>query len=120
MEARVAVAKVGKYATSESGDSFEMVEPRPAACRSCWLTGRHREDRKGCLIAVAQAISLLARGARSGRPRRRLPCYRLAKSRRPNILAVDLQSQTRDPRTIVPVVLIHAGSLRSWPMLPSR
>jgi serine phosphatase RsbU (regulator of sigma subunit) len=122
MEARVAVAKVGKYATSESGDSFEMVE-RPSGGLSFVLADGQTSGKPAKAVSIAvtrKAISLLADGVRDGPAARAasdyLCTYRSGKVLSTlNILSIDLQSQTLviTRNNPVPVILIHDGSLRS-------
>jgi len=122
MEARVAVAKVGKYATSESGDSLEMVE-RPSGGLSFVLADGQTSGKSAKAVSIAvtrKAIALLADGVRDGPAARAasdyLCTYRSGKVLSTlNILSVDLQSQTLviTRNNPVPVILIHDGSLRS-------
>jgi len=121
MEARVAVAKVGKYATSESGDSIEMVE-RPSGGFSFVLADGQTSGKPAKAVSIAvtrKAISLLADGVRDGPAARAasdyLCTYRSGKVLSTlNILSIDLQSQTLviTRNNPVPVILIHDGSLR--------
>jgi serine phosphatase RsbU (regulator of sigma subunit) len=121
MEARVAVAKVGKYATSESGDSFEMVE-RPTGGLSFVLADGQTSGKSAKAVSIAvtrKAISLLADGVRDGPAARAasdyLCTYRSGKVLSTlNILSIDLQSQTMviTRNNPVPVILIHDGTLR--------
>ena len=64
----LAVAKVGKYATSESGDTVEIVE-RPHGGLSVVVADGQRSGRSAKTISnivVRKAISLLAEGVRDG------------------------------------------------------
>jgi serine phosphatase RsbU (regulator of sigma subunit) len=118
MEARVAVAKVGKYATAESGDSFEMIE-RPAGGLSFVLADGQTSGKSAKAISHAvtrKAISLLADGVRDGPAARAasdyLCTYRSGKVLSTlNILSIDLQSQTMviTRNNPVPVILIQDG-----------
>lgn len=66
LEVDVAVAKVGKYATAESGDTFEMVE-RPRGGLSFVLADGQRSGRGAKFISnlvSRKAISLLGEGVR--------------------------------------------------------
>jgi serine phosphatase RsbU (regulator of sigma subunit) len=121
MEVQVAVAKVGKYATSESGDSLEMIE-RPEGGLSFVLVDGQRSGKaaKNISIVVARkAISLLAEGVRDGAAARAasdyLYTYRSGKvSATLNILSIDLASKTivitrNNPD---PVILIRAGEIQ--------
>ncbi len=68
LELFVGVAKTGKYATSESGDSVEVIE-RPHGGISLVLADGQRSGKSAKLIsniAVRKAISLLADGVRDG------------------------------------------------------
>ena len=65
-EVDVAVAKVGKYATSESGDTFEMVE-RPRGGLSFVLADGQRSGKSAKFISnlvARKAISPLGEGVR--------------------------------------------------------
>ena len=101
MEAAVAAAKVGKYATSESGDTLEMVE-RPGGGISFVLADGQRSGKPAKAISnivTRKAISLLAEGVRDGAAARAasdyLFTYRSGKVLATlNILSIDLQSQT--------------------------
>ena len=97
----MAVAKVGKYATSESGDTLEMIE-RPGGGISFVLSDGQQSGRPAKAISnvvVRKAISLLAEGVRDGAAARAasdyLFTYRSGKVLATlNILSIDLQSQT--------------------------
>lgn len=68
MEVQVAVAKVNKYASSESGDTVEVVE-RPHGGLSIVVADGQRSGRSAKLISnivVRKAIALLAEGVRDG------------------------------------------------------
>lgn len=120
VEAQVAVAKVGKYATPESGDSLEMIE-RPGGGLSFVLVDGQRSGKSAKAISnvvARKAISLLADGVRDGAAARAasdyLFTYRSGKVLATlNILSIDL-----DTRTLVitrnnpaPVVLVRAGAV---------
>lgn len=120
MEAQVAVAKIGKYATSESGDTVEMVE-RPGGGISFVLVDGQRSGKAAKSISnvvARKALSLLAEGVRDGAAARAasdyLFTYRGGKvSATLNILSIDLASNTlvitrNNPD---PVILIHDGVL---------
>jgi serine phosphatase RsbU (regulator of sigma subunit) len=101
VEIEVAVAKVGKWATSESGDSLEMVE-RPHGGFSFVLVDGQRSGRAAKAISnlvARKAISELAEGVRDGAAARAahdtLYTYKGGKvSATLNILSVDLTSGT--------------------------
>jgi hypothetical protein len=97
MEFRVAVAKVGKYASSESGDTLEMIE-RPGGGLSFVLADGQRSGKSAKAISnivTRKAISLLGEGVRDGAAARAasdyLYTYRSGKVIATlNILSVDL------------------------------
>ncbi|MDX1662720.1 MAG: SpoIIE family protein phosphatase [Candidatus Promineifilaceae bacterium] len=101
MEVLFGVAKIGKYATSESGDTVEMIE-RPHGGISIVLVDGQRSGRsakKISNIVARKAIQLLAEGVRDGAVARAahdyLFTYRGGKvSATLNILSVDAVSQT--------------------------
>jgi len=120
MEAQVAVSKIGKYATSTSGDTLEMVE-RPGGGLSIVLVDGQRSGKSAKAISnivARKAISLLADGVRDGAAARAASDYlythRAGKVLATlNIISIDLQSQTlvivrNNP---APVILILDGSL---------
>jgi serine phosphatase RsbU (regulator of sigma subunit) len=101
VEVQVAVAKVAKYATGESGDTVEMIE-RPHGGLSFVIVDGQRSGRSAKAISnlvARKAISLLAEGVRDGAAARAahdyLYTYRggqvLATL---NIISVDMVSQT--------------------------
>ena len=101
MEIEVAVAKVGKWATSESGDTLEMIE-RPHGGFSFVLVDGQRSGRAAKAISnlvARKTISELAEGVRDGAAARAahdyLYTHRSGKvSATLNILSVDLVSRT--------------------------
>jgi serine phosphatase RsbU (regulator of sigma subunit) len=101
VEARVSVAKVTKYASSESGDSLEMIE-RPTGGLSFVLVDGQRSGKSAKAISnvvARKAISLLAEGVRDGAAARAasdyLVTYRGGKVLATlNILSIDIQSQS--------------------------
>jgi serine phosphatase RsbU (regulator of sigma subunit) len=121
MEARIAVAKVAKYASAESGDSLEMIE-RPGGGISLVLVDGQMSGKPAKAISnvvARKAISLLAEGVRDGAAARAasdyLHTYRNGKVQATlNILSIDLQSQslviTRN--NPAPVILIRGGKVR--------
>lgn len=122
LEIQVAVAKIGKYATSESGDTVEMVE-RPHGGISLIVVDGQRSGRSAKTISnlvARKAMSLLAEGVRDGAVARAthdyLRTHRNGKvSAELNILSVDLATGTlvisRNSRC--PVLLRRAGAM-SW------
>jgi serine phosphatase RsbU (regulator of sigma subunit) len=101
MEIKVAVAKVGKWAASESGDTLEMIE-RPHGGFSFVLVDGQRSGRAAKAISnlvARKALSELAEGVRDGAAARAahdyLYTHRSGKvSATLNILSVDLASST--------------------------
>lgn len=101
MEVRFAVAKVSKYASSESGDTLEMIE-RPHGGMSMVLVDGQRSGRSAKAISnvvARKAVQLLAEGVRDGAAARAahdyLYTYRAGKvSATLNILSVDTLTRT--------------------------
>jgi len=101
MEIEVAVAKTGKWAVSESGDTLEMIE-RPHGGMSFVLVDGQRSGRAAKAISnlvARKAVSELAEGVRDGAAARAandyLYTHRGGKvSATLNILSVDLVSGT--------------------------
>jgi serine phosphatase RsbU (regulator of sigma subunit) len=101
MEVRFAAAKIGKYASRESGDTLEMIE-RPHGGLSMVLVDGQRSGRSAKAISnvvARKAVQLLAEGVRDGAAARAahdyLYTYREGKvSATLNILSVDTRSKT--------------------------
>jgi serine phosphatase RsbU (regulator of sigma subunit) len=101
VEIKVAVAKIGKWATSESGDTLEMIE-RPHGGLSLVLVDGQRSGKPAKAISnlvARKAISELAEGVRDGAAARAandyLYTHRGGKvSATLNILSVDMVSDT--------------------------
>lgn len=101
MEVKVAVAKVKKYATSESGDTVEMIE-RPHGGFSFVLVDGQRSGRSAKVIAnlvARKAVTLLGEGVRDGAAARAahdyLYTYRSGKVQATlNILSLDMASRS--------------------------
>ncbi len=101
LELQVSVAKVGKYATSESGDTLEIVE-RPQGGLSLVLVDGQRSGRAAKLISnlvSRKAISLLAEGVRDGAAARAAHDYLRAHRRGQvsaelSIVSLDLVTRT--------------------------
>ncbi len=103
MYAEFAVAKIGKYATSESGDTVEMVE-RPHGGMSFVMADGQRSGRSAKAISnivTRKVIALLGEGARDGVAARAAHDYLYAM--RGGKVRADLQilSVDMDSRTIV-------------------
>ena len=117
----MAVAKVGKYATSESGDTLEMIE-RPGGGISFVLSDGQQSGKPAKAISnvvARKAISLLAEGVRDGAAARAasdyLFTYRSGKVLATlNILSIDLQSQTLvlTRNNPAPVLVIRGEDIR--------
>ncbi len=101
MEIQIGVAKINKYASSESGDTLEVVE-RPNGGLSVVLADGQRSGKSAKLISnmvVRKVISLLAEGVRDGAAARAASDYlythRSGKVQSTlNILSIDLESRT--------------------------
>lgn len=120
MEVRIAVAKVGKYATSESGDTLEVVE-RPRGGLSIVLADGQRSGRAAKAISnivVRKAVALLAEGVRDGAVARAAHDYLFLHrggkvSAELNIVSIDLISRTLvvSRNSHCPVVVVKDGQL---------
>lgn len=122
LEIQAGVAKIGKYATSESGDTVEMVE-RPHGGVSLVVVDGQRSGRSAKIISnlvARKALSLLAEGVRDGAVARAthdyLRTHRGGKvSAELNIVSVDLATQTlvisRNSRC---PVLLRRGGQSEW------
>jgi hypothetical protein len=121
MELQIGVAKVGKYATRESGDTLEMIE-RPHGGLSVVLVDGQRSGRSAKAISnivARKAISLLADGVRDGAAARAAHDY-LRTLRGGQVLAtLNIVSADLTTRTLVisrnshcPVIVVQQGALR--------
>ncbi|MEX1248792.1 MAG: SpoIIE family protein phosphatase [Anaerolineales bacterium] len=101
MEVQIGVAKINKYASSESGDTLEVVE-RPNGGLSVVLADGQRSGKSAKLISnmvVRKVISLLAEGVRDGAAARAASDYlythRNGKVQSTlNILSIDMETRT--------------------------
>jgi serine phosphatase RsbU (regulator of sigma subunit) len=119
LEIQLAVEKVNKYASSESGDTVEIVE-RPHGGISIVVADGQRSGRSAKAISnivVRKAISLLAEGVRDGAVARATHDYLHTQrggkvSAELHIVSVDLVTQTlvvsRNARC--PILMRHAGT----------
>ena len=116
MEIQIGVAKINKYASSESGDTLEVVE-RPGGGLSVVLADGQRSGKSAKLISnmvVRKVISLLAEGVRDGAAARAssdyLYTHRDGKVQSTlNILSIDMESRTLViSRNNPNPVLVHA------------
>ena len=117
MEVQIAVAKVKKYATSESGDTLEVVE-RPNGGLSVVLADGQSSGRGAKRVSnmvVRKVISLLAEGVRDGAAARAASDYLFTERQGRvqatlNILSADLQTRTLVVTRNNPApVLVRAG-----------
>lgn len=128
MQVQVAVAKVGKYATSESGDTVEMIE-RPQGGFSFVLVDGQRSGRSAKAISnlvARKAIALLGEGVRDGAAARAahdyLYTYRGGKVQATlNILSLDMVSRTivLSRNSHCPIFVVTSAGLRMLDQ-PSR
>ena len=101
MEVQCAAAKIRKYASSESGDTLEMIE-RPHGGISFVLVDGQRSGKSAKVISnmvARKAIQLLSEGVRDGAAARAAHDYLYAQrkgkvSATLNILSVDMDSRT--------------------------
>lgn len=122
IQAHIAVSKIGKYASRESGDTVEIVE-RPHGGFSAVMADGQRSGHSAKTISnivVRKAISLLAEGVRDGAVARAthdyLVTHRSGKvSAELHIISLDLVTQTlvisRNARC---PVLLHIGAEIQW------
>ncbi|HZD55897.1 MAG TPA: SpoIIE family protein phosphatase [Anaerolineales bacterium] len=129
MEVQIAVSKIHKYATSDSGDTVEVVE-RPKGGLSVVMADGQTSGRGAKWIStlvVRKVISLLAEGVRDGAAARAASDYLFTERRGKvlatlNILSVDLQTKslviTRN--NPAPVLLARNGDIECLdePSLP--
>ncbi len=101
MEVQIAVAKINKYAVSESGDTLEVVE-RPGGGLSVVLADGQSSGRGAKVVSmmvVRKVIGLLAEGVRDGAAARAASDYLFAEKNGKvscalNIVSIDLQTKT--------------------------
>jgi serine phosphatase RsbU (regulator of sigma subunit) len=122
MEIQIGVAKINKYASSESGDTLEVVE-RPGGGLSVVLADGQRSGKSAKLISnmvVRKVISLLAEGVRDGAAARAASDYLYTHRNGQvqstlNILSIELESRalliTRN--NPLPVLVHQGGAVRS-------
>ncbi len=128
MEVQIAVAKITKYASAESGDTVEVVE-RPHGGLSVVMADGQRSGRSAKAISnivVRKAISLIGEGVRDGAVARATHDYLLLQrsgkvSAELNIVSVDLVTRTmvisRNARC--PILLRQQNECQ-WLDLPSE
>jgi serine phosphatase RsbU (regulator of sigma subunit) len=116
MELQVAVAKVGKYAVSDSGDTVELIE-RPHGGLSLVLVDGQRSGKSAKAISnivARKAVSLLADGVRDGAAARAAHDYLRTMrggqvSATLNIVSVDLGTRTIviSRNSHCPAIVVH-------------
>ncbi|MGD2207695.1 MAG: SpoIIE family protein phosphatase [Anaerolineae bacterium] len=116
LELQVAVAKVSKYAVSESGDTVEVIE-RPHGGLSLVLVDGQRSGKSAKAISnivARKAVSLLADGVRDGAAARAAHDYLRTMrggqvSATLNIVSVDLVTRTIviSRNSHCPVIIVH-------------
>ncbi|MBN1139486.1 MAG: SpoIIE family protein phosphatase [Anaerolineae bacterium] len=121
LELQVAVAKVSKYAVSESGDTVETIE-RPHGGLSIVLVDGQRSGKSAKAISnivARKAVSLLADGVRDGAAARAAHDYLRTQrggqvSATLNIVSVDLSSRTIviSRNSHCPVIVVAGSNLR--------
>lgn len=118
MEVQVAVSKIQKYATSESGDTVEVIE-RPNGGLSVVLADGQSSGRGAKRVSnlvVRKVIALLAEGVRDGAAARAASDYLYTErkgkvSATLNIFSVDMQTKTLviTRNNPAPVLLARGG-----------
>lgn len=121
MDVQIAVAKIGKYATSESGDTVEIIE-RPHGGISIVMADGQQSGRAAKHISnvvARKALALLAEGVRDGAAARAahdyLYTYRKGKVQATlNIVSIDLVSKSLvlSRNSSCPMVMIREGGVR--------
>jgi len=101
MEINLAVAKINKYATSESGDSVEVVERPNGGISVVMADGQSsgKGAKQISTLVVRKVISLLSEGVRDGAAARAASDYLFTErkgkvSATLNIVSIDLQTTT--------------------------
>jgi serine phosphatase RsbU (regulator of sigma subunit) len=101
MEIKLAVSKVNKYATSESGDSVEVVERPNGGISVVMADGQSsgKAAKQVSSLVVRKVISLLSEGVRDGAAARAASDYLFTErngkvSATLNIVSIDLQTAT--------------------------
>src|SRR5512136_2039370 len=101
MEIKLAVSKVNKYATSESGDSVEVVERPNGGISVVMADGQSsgKGAKQVSSLVVRKVISLLSEGVRDGAAARAASDYLFTErkgkvSSTLNVFSIDLQTST--------------------------
>lgn len=121
MEIQIAVSKINKYASSESGDTVEAVE-RPNGGLSIVMADGQTSGRGAKLIStmvVRKVISLLSEGIRDGAAARAASDYLFTERKGKvtatlNIFSIDLQTGTLviTRNNPAPVILAYGEDIR--------
>ena len=113
LEAQIGVAKVARYATHESGDTFEIIE-RPQGGLSAVLVDGQRSGRSAKIISnivARKAISLLGEGVRDGAVARAAHDY--LRTHRSGQVSAELQVVSVDLRTRT-IVISRNSHCPAW------
>ncbi len=120
MEVQIGLAKIRKYASSESGDTLEVIE-RPNGGVSVVLADGQRSGHSATLISnmvVRKVISLLAEGVRDGAAARAASDYLYAQrggkvQATLNIMSVDLVTNTvvLSRNNPAPILICHGEEM---------
>jgi len=117
MEIKLAVAKVNKYATSESGDSVEVVERPNGGISVVMADGQSsgKGAKQVSFLVVRKVISLLSEGVRDGAAARAASDYLFTErkgkvSATLNIVSIDMQTATMVITRNNPVPVLIATS----------
>jgi serine phosphatase RsbU (regulator of sigma subunit) len=101
MEIKLAVAKINKYATSESGDSVEVIERPNGGLSVVMADGQSsgKGAKQVSYLVVRKVISLLSEGIRDGAAARAASDYLFTErkgkvSSTLNIVSIDMQTAT--------------------------
>jgi serine phosphatase RsbU (regulator of sigma subunit) len=123
MEINLAVAKINKYATSESGDSVEVVE-RPNGGISVVMADGQSSGKAAKQISslvVRKVISLLSEGVRDGAAARAASDYLYTErkgkvSSTLNIVSIDMQTSTMviTRNNPLPVYIVSSSKICSF------
>lgn len=121
MEVQIAVSKISKYASSESGDTVEVIE-RPTGGLSVVMADGQSSGHGAKLIStmvVRKVIALLSEGVRDGAAARAASDYLFTErkgkvSATLNIFSVDMQTGTLviTRNNPAPVILSYGGEIR--------
>lgn len=122
MEVQIAVAKVNKYAVSESGDTVEVVE-RPNGGVSVVMADGQSSGRGAktlSSLAVRKVLTLLSDGVRDGAAARAASDYLYTERRGKvsatlNILSADMQTNTLviTRNNPAPMIIAHSEKITS-------